>query len=181
MRMLLVVAVGLSLAACGQESDPQAEKLAKVQAELAAAKAETAKLQAQVAATEGPDPSPALAAAPATAPPTQISAKDMGRVCRAAIGAVMGRDPAIIKVTSVSGTIVQTRYTRDDGAVWKNQCRVEDGEVVWASVDAFGAGSGIGRWRDEDEILFRVEADNRIWIKQSMSGSLISEESYTVR
>lgn len=182
MRMLLVVAVGLSLAACGQESDPQAEKLAKVQAELAAAKAETATLKAQVAATAGPDPDPSLVAAePAPPSPAPISAKDMGRVCRASIGAIMGRDPAIISAKTVSDGLVETKYTRDDGTVWKNQCRFEQGRVVWRTVDAFGPGSGLGRWRNEDEILFRIEANGRIWIKQSMSGSLISEETVTVR
>jgi hypothetical protein len=180
MRTLVVIAVGLSLAACGQESDPQAEKLARVQAELDAAKEETAKLKAQVAASEGVQPKP-TAAEPATSAPAPISAKDMGRVCRASIGAIMGRDPAIISAKSVAEDLVETKYTRDDGTVWKNQCRFEPGRIVWRTVDAFGPGSGLGRWRDEDEILFRVEGDGRVWIKHSMSGSLIGEETVTVR
>jgi hypothetical protein len=180
MRSLVVIAVGLSLAACAQESDPQAEKLARVQAELDAAKEQTAKPKAQVAASQGVQPEP-TAAEPATSGPAAISAKDMGRVCRASIGAIMGRNPAIISAKIVAEDLVETKYTRDDGTVWKNQCRFEPGRIVWRTVDAFGPGSGLGRWRDEDELLFRIESGDRIWVRLSMSGSLLSEESYTVR
>lgn len=109
-----------------------------------------------------------------------LSKAEKGRVCRAAIAAVMGRDPSIIQVTSTSGDIVQTRYTRDDGTVWKNQCRVEDGRVIWAAVDVNGPGTGPGRWRDEDELLFTISGPN-IRIQQSMMGEPVSDDTFAVQ
>lgn len=102
-----------------------------------------------------------------------------GKVCRAAIAAVMGRDPSIIRVTANEGGIVDTRYTRDDGTVWKNRCRVEPGRVVWAAIDVNGPGTGAGRWRTEDEITFTADG-SQITVSQSMMGESLGTETYTI-
>ena len=118
----------------------------------------------------------AMAAAPATdsaeAAPVAMTTKDMGRVCRAAIATVMGRDPSIIRVTGTNGNIVDVRYTRDDGTIWSNRCRVESGRVTWAAIE----NGQPGRWRTEDNITFSADGD-QITVTESIMGT----ETYTVR
>ncbi|MBI2260282.1 MAG: hypothetical protein HYU62_01255 [Caulobacterales bacterium] len=104
--------------------------------------------------------------------PVAMTAKDMGRVCRAAIATVMGRDPSIIRVTATNGNIVDVRYTRDDGTVWSNRCRVESGRVTWAAIE----NGQPGRWRTEDNITFSADGD-QITVTESIMGT----ETYTVR
>lgn len=162
-RICLVMTATLLLAACG---GPSAEER-RIAAEMEAARINVEKLEAE---------RKAAASMEAT-----ISAADKGRVCRAVIGSVMGHDPSIIRVTKVTGNLVKTRYARDDGMVWKNQCRVLAGMVVWSTLDIDGPGTGPGRWRDEDEILYRIESGRKIWIRTTMGGSLIGEETFTVR
>lgn len=126
--------------------------------------------------TSGPDAvAPVALAAPKPVmpepEPVALSSGDMGRVCRAAIGTVMGRDPAIIRVTSTNGNIVAVRYTRDDGTVWSSQCRVEPGKVTWAGIE----NGTPGRWRNEDSITYSLDGD-RITVTESMMGT----ETYTI-
>ncbi len=98
-----------------------------------------------------------------------------GKVCRAAIANVMGRDPSIIRVLSQTGGITRVRYTRDDGTVWTNECRVNADNVDWRAVD----GGQPGRWRSEDTIRYKIEG-SRITIQQFMSGEHIDTQAYTV-
>ena len=104
---------------------------------------------------------------------------DVGRVCRAAIAAINGRDPAIIKVDKIEGGIAYVSYKRpDDGKKWKNRCRLEGKKVIWAAVDLDGPGSGPGRWRNDpaDEVItYSIDGDS-ITITQTFSdGSDMSE------
>jgi hypothetical protein len=47
------------------------------------------------------------------------------QVCRATIAALMGRDPAIIKVDRIEGEIVYVTYIRaNDGTSWSNRCKI---------------------------------------------------------
>lgn len=113
-----------------------------------------------------------------------LSDNDLGRVCRAAVAALNGRDPAIIKVENVADGIAYVRYARPtDGRVWKNRCRVEGNRVVWASVDLNGPGSGPGRWRTdaEDEVVtYALKADTvKVRITYS-DGSTEPEHVYAV-
>lgn len=83
-----------------------------------------------------------------SAPEINLSAKDRGRVCRAAVAVQMGRSPSIIKVARNSANFVRVQYRRpDDGKIWKLDCRFEGNVVLWRGVDA----SGPGRWRDKVE------------------------------
>jgi hypothetical protein len=70
------------------------------------------------------------------------------QICKAGIGLVMGKSPAIIKAT-VAGNEVRLSYIRaDDGSTWKYKCKVEGSRVLW--------GADPGRWRThpDDEPLF---------------------------
>jgi hypothetical protein len=122
----------------------------------------------------------------APAPPSvaSLSDNDLGRVCRAAVAALNGRDPAIIKVERVGGGIAHVGYVRpNDGKAWKNQCRVEGDRVVWASVDLNGPGSGPGRWRTdtEDEVVtYAIEGKKvKVTIRYS-DGSTEPEHVYEI-
>lgn len=100
-----------------------------------------------------------------------------GRICRAAIASLNGRDPAIIRVLSASDGIYRVRYTRDDGTVWTNECRVADnGFAEWRAVQ----NGQPGRWRDEDTIRYSVAGDS-ISIKTYMGGELVTDDTYEVK
>ena len=70
------------------------------------------------------------------------------QVCRAAIGALFGRVPAIVKVNASVGAELHLSYIRpDDRKLWTYKCKVEGARVMWGSRD--------GRWRDHplDEVV----------------------------
>jgi len=80
-----------------------------------------------------------------------LSPADLARVCRAAIAAMNGHKPRIMKVVSNKDGVVRIRYARpSDGKLWKNDCRVSGNQVEWRPVDADGPGSGESRWRSSD-------------------------------
>jgi hypothetical protein len=104
-----------------------------------------------------------------------LTAEDKGRVCRAAIASLNGRDPAIIRVISTSDDIHRVRYTRDDGTVWTNECRVGEGTAEWRMVE----NGQPGRWRTEDTIRFTVDGST-ISINTFMGGEPMTSDTYTV-
>jgi len=61
----------------------------------------------------------------------------------------MGRPVEIITVDRSTGGEADVRYARaDDQSVWRVRCKLEGDRVIWRTIDAFGANSGLGRWRD---------------------------------
>lgn len=90
----------------------------------------------------------------------------------------MARDPANIRLDSVSDGIAQVSYTRvEDGKVWKNRCRIEGDRVIWGTIDADGPGTGFGRWREDpaDEVItFRINGPNVRISQAYKSGPLAS-------
>lgn len=95
-----------------------------------------------------------------------------------------GHPPRIVEVVSSTGGIVRVRYTRPaDGRVWTNECRIEGGRIIWRTVDAFGPGSGLGRWRTDprDEVFTYSIAGDRVSITTTFPGEPPSTETYTVR
>lgn len=86
-----------------------------------------------------------------------------------------GRDPAIIRVISADQGIHRVRYTRDDGTVWTNECRVGDGTVEWRAV----LDGQPGRWRTEDTIRFTVDGPT-IHIQSFMYGEPVTDDTYQV-
>lgn len=122
-------------------------------------------------------------AAPAPSPVAALSDADLGRVCRAAVAALNGRDPAIIKVERVEAGVAHVGYPRpDDGKVWKNDCRAEGDRVVWRAVDLDGPGSGPGRWRthpDDEIVTYAIDGDT-VKVRVGYSDGSGSEEAYTI-
>lgn len=103
--------------------------------------------------------------APATIPAEEpaLAAADLARVCRAAMAMLNGHKPAIIHVTQRGAALVRVEYRRpDDGELWKSECRTQGDRVIWRTIDAFGPGSGMGRWRENpaDEVIrFSLDRD----------------------
>lgn len=63
-------------------------------------------------------------------------------VCRAAIAAIMGREPEAVKIDRANGDVHNLSYIRaSDKSKWSFRCRVQGKEIVWASEP--------GRWRTE--------------------------------
>jgi len=114
----------------------------------------------------------------------KLSAPNLGRVCRAAIAAINVRDPGTVRVVSSRADIVRVRHRRpDDGSVWTSECTQDGDKVVWRAVDAFGPGSGPGRWRTHpmDEVLtFRIDG-SRVDIIQSQMGEEYQRDTFTIR
>ena len=126
------------------------------------------------AATNGPVPSAAMpppdnaiqnAPAPALpAPDIALTAAQRADACRTTIAELNGREKRTMRVVADAGDTVRVRYTRpDDGTVWTNECKFERNRVIWRTVDAFGPGSGLGRWRDgppDETITYSVSGNS---------------------
>lgn len=125
------------------------------------------------AAAEAPLPSVAKVKAP------QLAKVDQERVCRAGIAALNGHSPGIMKASVGGEDTIRITYARpDDGKIWKNECRIEGDRLVWRTVDAFGPGSGTGRWRTHpaDEVIsYRVDGDKVTITMRYEDGSETSE------
>jgi hypothetical protein len=115
---------------------------------------------------------------------TAVSDADLGRVCRAAVAALNGGNPAIIKVERVEDGIANVGYARpSDGKVWKNRCRIEGDRLIWASVDLNGPGTGPGRWRTEaeDEVVTYAIEGETVKVRIAFSdGSSEPEHAYKI-
>jgi hypothetical protein len=103
---------------------------------------------------------------PVAIQPVTLSDTDLGRVCRAAIASLNGRDPAIVKIERLELGVAYVRYARPgDGKVWKNRCKAFGDKVIWSTVDLDGPGTGPGRWRThpaDENVTFRFEGDEII-------------------
>jgi len=108
-------------------------------------------------------------------PPADLSAADRGRVCRAIIASLNGRDPAIINVISSDGDLYRVRYTRDDGTVWTNECRVGNGTAEWRIVE----NGQPGRWRTEDTIRFTVSGST-VSVQTFMGADPMTSDTYEI-
>ena len=112
----------------------------------------------------------------------ELSQKDEGLVCRAAIADLNGHKPAIVKVVSSRPDLVRVRYKRpDDGKLWTNECRFDGDRVIWRTVDAFGSGSGMGRWRESpmDETIRYSMNGSKVTISTSYSDGSGGSETYS--
>lgn len=110
-----------------------------------------------------------------TGEPVSLSDDDKGRVCRAAIASLNGRDPAIIRVVSNEGDTYRVRYTRDDGTVWTNDCRVGDGTAEWRMVE----NGQPGRWRSEDTIRYSIDGAS-VSIDTFMGAEPMTSDTYEI-
>nr|WP_315025435.1 hypothetical protein [Brevundimonas diminuta] len=157
MKRLAALSALTMLAACGDADQQARENLTESTAELQEA-------TANARALLPPEPTP-----------VSLSDEDAGRVCRAAIASLNGRDPAIIRVISTNAGIHRVRYRRDDGTVWTNECRVGNGTAEWRAV----MDGQPGRWRNEDTIRFTVDGST-INIQTFMGGEPVTNDTYEV-
>ena len=113
-----------------------------------------------------------------------LSSAQLGRVCRAAIAALNGHSPAIMRIESNENGLASIGYRRpSDGKLWRNQCRVSRDRVLWRTVDAFGPGSGLGRWRTDpaDERVTYAISGNRVTIAIDYGDGRPDRETFTVK
>lgn len=89
------------------------------------------------------------------------------QICAATISTIMGRDVAIIRVTSRNQEVMKTTYIRpNDGSRWSNRCMLEGSRALWATLH--------GRWRNhpEDEVItFDVSNDILTITEKYVDGS----------
>jgi hypothetical protein len=93
------------------------------------------------------------------------------QICKAGVAALMGRDPAIMKVTRKENGIVHLYYIRqDDGTMWAYRCTIEGARIIWAS--------DTGRWRtqrDDEKITYRASGDMLTIIQTFTDGTGTAE------
>lgn len=95
-----------------------------------------------------------------------------------------GYQAKIMKLTSNKGGIARVRYARpSDGKFWTTECRVSDNRVVWRTVDAFGPGSGYGRWRNDpqDEVFTYEVVDTKVSITTRYTDGSESTDNYVIQ
>jgi hypothetical protein len=109
----------------------------------------------------------------------KLESDTLSKVCRAAVGALMNQDPKIIRSDKVEEGIAYVSYNRpSDGKLWKNRCRVEGREITWGAVDAFGPGSGDGRWRtkyDDGSLTYSLSGRAVTILQEHLDGSKSSK------
>ena len=95
------------------------------------------------------------------------------QICKAAVGAIMGRDPKTMKVTKSEAGIVYLYYVRpDDSSKWAYRCKLEGSKIFWASET--------GRWRTDpaDETITYKVNGSTLDIVQAFTDGSASTESY---
>lgn len=98
----------------------------------------------------------------------------ISQICKAGIGMMMGRDPAVMD-SRVAGGIVFLSYIReDDGTEWKYKCRLEGNRIMWGADD--------GRWRDNpaDEALFFKVSEGRLEVEERYGDGSSSQETFSL-
>lgn len=104
-----------------------------------------------------------------------FSESDAGKVCRAVVAVLNGRDVEIIRVYKFEKGMPYVSYKRpDDGKVWKNRCKFDGNRVIWSGVDIPGYGPGPGRWRDgpyDEKIVFEIREGGVLLIMTYDDGS----------
>ncbi|PHY20777.1 hypothetical protein CSW59_06020 [Caulobacter sp. BP25] len=106
----------------------------------------------------------------------KINPKDAGRVCRAAVASLMGRDPTLIRVASSNEEGVDVSYVSpNDGRGWSNHCAINGDRVSWTTIS-----NGVqGRWRTEDDIRYALNGPS-VKITVRTNGELMSQKTYQI-
>jgi len=69
-----------------------------------------------------------------------------GQICAAAIGIIMGRNPATMRIVEASTGSARVQYVRLDRTRWTYDCMVGTDRLTWRTVDR----DGVGSWRGDD-------------------------------
>lgn len=90
-----------------------------------------------------------------------LSTENLARVCKATVAILMGQSPSIMKAENAEAGLARVSYNRpSDNKKWTNECRVDGDLVIWRAVDAFGSGTGAGRWRtdpEDEKIRYKID------------------------
>ena len=100
---------------------------------------------------------------------------NQAKICKAAIGAMMNRDPAIISVDSeIDGTTFLSYIRQTDNTRWNQKCKLSGKFVMW--------GTATGRWRDNpaDERISYEITSSSVVIRQQFSDGGITQKSYEI-
>lgn len=101
------------------------------------------------------------------------------QICKAAVSAIMGRNPKIIKINRTKDGIVYLSYRRpDDGTRWAVKCKTEGTQVIWASDNP----DSLGRWRthpEDEKVYFSTpNGPSILHIQQRFSDGSTMVKSY---
>lgn len=74
-----------------------------------------------------------------------------GRLCAAAVGAIMNRTEMQVGIDYESPTVARVGYKRADGIQWTYDCRFDGAHITWRAVED----GRPGRWRTDpaDEVI----------------------------
>lgn len=104
---------------------------------------------------------------------TQASQKH--QICKAAIAAIMGRDPRTMNTAVQSDDVISVSYTRPvDKSFWAYRCKLTGTKVIWATDS--------GRWRThelDEDITFVVDESGGVRIKQIFTDGSKDEDYYS--
>jgi hypothetical protein len=95
------------------------------------------------------------------------------QICRAAIGALMMRDPGMISAREAGDLIMLSYVREDDATTWGWKCRVEGRRIQW--------GSDTGRWRThplDEKIFYEVDASGALNVEVRYSDGSATHERY---
>jgi hypothetical protein len=98
------------------------------------------------------------------------------QVCRATIGAIMGRNPEIIsayRAEAETETVYVTYIRPNDRTRWTQRCRFAGQRVIWAADG--------GRWRTElwDEVITFSSTPDTLTIRQVSADGESSSKTFT--
>ncbi len=103
--------------------------------------------------------------------------KVLGKVCKAAVASIFGRDHRIMKLDKTADGVAYVHYIRpDDNSRWAVKCKLDEGRVIWASNNADNS----KRWRTDpldDVVKYSIE-DTTLTITQEYTDGSSSNDEY---
>lgn len=101
----------------------------------------------------------------------------LGKVCKAAVASVFGRDHKTMKLDKIVGDVAFIHYVRPgDHSHWSVKCKLDGDRVIWASNNTDDS----KRWRTDpldDVIKYSIE-DTMLTITQEYTDGSSSNDEY---
>jgi len=110
---------------------------------------------------------------------TADDSKVVGKVCKAAVASMFGRDHKTMKLDKIDDGIAYVHYIRpDDNSRWAVKCKLDGDRVIWASNNADNS----KRWRTDplDDVVKYSIKDKTIKITQEYTDGSNSSEEYPI-
>lgn len=107
-----------------------------------------------------------------------------GKVAKAVIATIMGKNPSIIRVKNhTEKGIYHVSYVRpDDNTKWAYLCKFDGNKAIWAGAGSPTDPNTIGRWRThpaDSVIIFAINGNN-VTIKERFSDGSSSEKTFNL-